>query len=378
MPDSNYTQCFSIFGEAMSLDCAGLSNPIALADEFTCYPTAQAPVDWSLHLVHQLDTNTPVAINPKSHSVTPDGFRMNAKMLTSEWRFDAEPFADAPIAVTASLKEFGRPMDDAYRWLHRQFTSRADMLGQIIHEHVLTPRMLLHPDRALLHAASILRTGADRPICIGGTGGSGKTSLMLEACCRHGWSFVADDIAVMHVDGRLYPNFSYPKIYGYNLDAFPELKPQLHHDSFFGSRLHWFAHRLRGPSKVRRRVDPRQLFNLPARAALEAPAHYVILNRGDGSDFSLRALDRERAAEASIQVLHTELSTFLAHLRWSSFNRLLLGAPINDITTRFHEVWRKRLESALSNTECYQLNFPASATHAEFLRECWPIIDSLS
>ena len=50
-----------------------------------------------------------------------------------------------------------------------------------------------------------------------GKGGVGKTSIEIDFCLNNKMSFLTDDIAIGDVNGDVYPNYNWPKIYGYNL-----------------------------------------------------------------------------------------------------------------------------------------------------------------
>ena len=81
-------------------------------------------------------------------------------------------------------------------------------------------------DLSLIHASGVVLSNG-KAILLGGTGGIGKTSLELELCLNEKASFLTDDIAVIDKEGFLWPNLSFPKIYGYNLAGNKALKRQL-------------------------------------------------------------------------------------------------------------------------------------------------------
>lgn len=370
---ANDTQHFNVFGEAVMITTENPTLRQIIASEFSCYPAEKSESSWKLNLTDQLPQIEACSQNPKSHWEHKTGFQFCEKMCASRWAFNGT----SAQQIDVKLQEFPGPLQIPYRWLHRQYTSRTEMLGQILHEAILVPRALIHPDRAVLHASAIIPEGSERPICIGGTGGSGKTSLMLKACLEHDWAFCADDISVLGTDGEMYPNFSYPKIYGYNLKSFPPIKAHLFHPSTLRNKLHWQLHAARGDDKVRRRIDPRLIFKLPDQSSLSSPSDYVILFREAVDTFSLEPISTALAASCSAAVLKTEYSTFLNHLNWSRFNQLLQQGTSDNEPEDPSAQWTSRIQRGLSSTRCWALRFPINATHQDFLDKAWPLLQGL-
>lgn len=344
-----------------------------LAEELSCYPKSdQSPV-CEIRLLSSLPAPTDSIRNPKLHNSYADGFHMQGRMSQMHWHWE-----EGRTLIDISINEYGSILRSIYRALHRQNTTRTEMAGQILHEGVLIPRLLTSDQHALLHASAIARPDSDQLIGIGGTGGSGKTSLMLQACLKEGWSFAADDISVLSENGELHPNYSFPKIYGYNLDAFPELSDQLFKQKPPMDKLHWKIHHLRGADKVRRRVDPRIIFPVSPSNQPSKLADYVILSRSDTKDVKIESISTERAATASAHVLATEYNEFFNHLHWQRFNHLLSGRETAEPTAEFSiDRLSQRIEKALSQTRCWVLNVPTSISHRDFLDQAWPIIQEL-
>jgi|GEM_PF-3237806 len=371
---SKFERTFSIFGEPISIQADAPTLSRLIEREFSCYPSSEDHAKLQVYIGDKIPKDHAYSQNPKSHIELERGFSIQSKMLNSRWAS-----SEAGDCIHAKINEYPFPLPIAYRYLHRQYTSRSEMLGQILHESVFVPRMLTQPKRALLHASAIIPPSSNSPICIGGTGGSGKTSLMLMACMEKRWGFAADDFCALSTQGSFYPNFSYPKIYGYNVNAFPSIKEHLFQESSSLDKLHWKLHHLRGMDKVRRRMDPRKLFKTTDAGELSAPSDYVILFRDNVKDYILEEIPVHLAALTSSLVLKTEYSAFINHLNWSMFNQQLRGSNQQNTDTLFDhsDAWITRTESALQSTRCWTLRFPKNANHREFLKEAWPIIEGL-
>jgi hypothetical protein len=195
---------------------------------------------------------------------------------------------------------------------------------------------------------------------------------------EEGWSFAADDISVFSGNGELHPNYSYPKIYGYNLDAFPNLKAKVFDQKGILDRLHWSTHHTRGADKVRRRIDPRKLFPVLPENQTHKLSDYVILSRDNVDKTSIQSISVGEAAAASAHVLATEFNEFLNHLHWQRFNHHLSGREITEPSAAFTiDQWRQRIERTLANTRCWVLRAPIGIDHQVFLKEAWPLIQNL-
>ena len=368
MPNRSY----SIFGDSIEFQFESEQLKSILEPEISCYGETQRDPNLTITLSHtpSKKTDPPLSKNPKIHTEFATGFKQSHKQCSVYWEFGEQPRIDLQLHEFAPLKRL------AYRLNHMQYTTRSEMIGQILHEAVLIPRILLSDHHAVIHASSIISPRSNKPILIGGTGGTGKTSLMLNACLRHQWKFAADDISILSTEGKLYPNFSYPKIYGYNLDAFPELNQGRQGKRGLLDRLHWKLHSLRGADKVRRREDPRKLFDVNLPDTIDPPSDYIILFRNDCSETSIEKIDPEISAKASSEIVQSEYTAFLKHISWSRSNRLLLGLNPNDEALKIN--WEERTLHALRKTRCWKMNIPLNISHHDFLESSWPLIENLS
>lgn len=364
---------YTIFGTPTRISLETHTLDKTLAKELSCYPESKEEPACDICIWQELPPEASGATNPKIHRSWANGFEMEGRMSKMRWRWETDT-----TRIDLSIKEFGALTRPLYRAAHRQNTTRTEMAGQILHEGVLVPRLLLSQEHALLHASAIAHPESKKMICVGGTGGSGKTSLMLQACLQHGWHFAADDISVLSKNGELHPNYSYPKIYGYNIEAFPQLKPKLLEQASFVDKLLWKIHRARGSDKVRRRIDPRQLFSTLPDGQRSQLSDYVILNRGGASTVEINPIATEKAATASAHVLASEYNEFLNHLHWQCFNHQLAEHQSAAQELKFSiEHWTQRIMTALHATRCWQLNVPSGICHKNFLDQAWPLIERL-
>ena len=190
-----------------------------LQEELAAYPPAAAPGGLDLVVRYAPVEYAGLRFaNPSVHCEMEDGFVIKGRMATMRFRLEGDRLLGVdfyPASARSPLMRGVRRMADM------QYTSREERAGVIFHEWVAGPAAYWAPDMALVHASSF--SDARGVTLIGGTGGTGKTSLALELCRRHGFRFVADDISFVGEDGHVWPNLAWPKIYGYNLEGDPEL-----------------------------------------------------------------------------------------------------------------------------------------------------------
>lgn len=298
--------------------------------------------------------------NPSVHCEMEDGFVIKGRMATVRFRLEENRLIGVdfyPASARSPLMRGLRRMADM------QYTSREERSGVIFHEWVAGPAAYWAPDLALVHASSF--SDARGVTLIGGTGGTGKTSLALELCRGRGFRFVADDISFVGGDGRVWPNLAWPKIYAYNVEGDPELAGCLLGGRAAADRLHWALHRRRGAAFVRRRMAPGVLYDDFDREG--GPVYrYVILIREDRSDLHISDISPARAAEISVRVMEAEYAGFHNHLHWHAVNRAAEDRPPTVTVSEALHRWREMLARVLDRASCQIARIPRSMEHGTF------------
>ena len=250
-----------------------------------------------------------------------------------------------------------------------------ERIGQILFENVLVPSVYFNPKLAPVHSAAVSVRG-EGAVLLGGTGGVGKTSLEMELCLQPDYAFVSDDISILDKDGFVYPNLSYPKIYGYNLESKDEVRDILFSQMKLHDRMAWkLKHRLFGASGVRRKISPETLYQdvINQKIAID---RYFILLKTDVEEIELHQLTAEEAANATLQVMKTEYAQFNNHLFWHKYNRELLGQKtILDIDLVFKN-WLGIYTKVFSEIPVFEVKIPLSIPHEAFLRQAGELLSS--
>lgn len=354
---------YRMMGRNVEVRCDASKGAAILQEELAAYPPVVAPEEPDLVVRYAPVEYAGLRFaNPSVHCEMEDGFVIKGRMATVRFRLEEDRLLGVdfyPVSAKSSLMRGLRRMADM------QYTSREERAGVIFHEWVAGPAAYWAPDLALVHASSFSDTHG--VTLIGGTGGTGKTSLALELCRRHDFRFVADDISFVGEDGRVWPNLAWPKIYAYNIEGDSELADRLLGGRTAADRLHWALHRRRGAAFVRRRMAPAALYDSFDREG--GPLYrYVILVREDRPDLHLSDISPARAAEISVRVMQAEYAGFHNHLHWHAVNRAAEDRPPTVSVTEVLHRWRDMLARVLDRASCQLARIPHAMEHGAFRR----------
>ncbi len=238
------------------------------------------------------------------------------------------------------------------KWRNMQFSNRRERIGMIIHENVLIPLFFFVPGYVPLHGATVVPKDGGA-VLFGGHGGTGKTTMELELCLHHSFSFLADDFSPISSDGLMYPNLAYPKIYGYNLVGNERLQRIFTSNQTSMDAVHWRYHLSRGLDKVRRRFAPTALYHNVSRHPVQLSKYYFLIRDEETKELQLDKLSSTEICALTIEVLQKEYSGFFGDV-------LDAGIPLPQ--TR----WQQTLEQALQSVDCYRVAIPRTMSNVRY------------
>jgi hypothetical protein len=238
-------------------------------------------------------------------------------------------------------------------------------VGQIFHEGVLVPSLLLFSDDvAAVHASAVAND--EGCLCFGGTGGVGKTSLLLSAVLKNNYKFYSDDIAFIDTKGMLWPNFAYPKIYAYNTIGQPDLLKKIFSVNGPIDRLQWeYKKRLRGNTKARRRVSPKIFFGETSSDPVKA-TDFLFLFRKNQNIYSVESIKSEKIQSMNLQVILSEYADLFRHVHWHETNSLVLDEEPIVSMEAFRKSYCLRLKKGLNETKMSVFNIPFNEGLVDF------------
>lgn len=256
-----------------------------------------------------------------------------------------------------------------------EYTSREEKIGQTIFERILVPATFFYSNYFPVHSSAFLSPD-NKVIIIGGTGGVGKTSLGIEYCLNRNYKFLCDDMAILNSEGILFPNYSFPKIYGYNLVDNEKMNKIVFSKRSIFDRISWTIRiRIFGGSKVRRKINPQKVYKIPKSNYF--PVHsFFILTREYRNDFSIEVLNYERAAQMNINVIKTEYSKFISHIYWHMFNRQANQDQFIIDYDSLIRSWETTGLQALSKVKCYLIKVPIKIKHKDFILKLSNLIEN--
>lgn len=348
-----------IFGISMEIRLNNMQSYNILKHELRNYPIATAP-ELVINQVDKLETNI-LSSNPKSHSETEDGFIVSTLLIDIYFKFNNNEVTEVDFLLNEKpgLRKYLR------KRVNMQFTNRSENIGQIIHETIFVPLMLMRSNRMITHSSAVQNLN-NKAILFGGTGGVGKTSIEIDLCLNKKLNFVADDIAVVDETGAVFVNYNYPKIYAYNLEGNPELQNQIFNKRPFEDKMQWEFKKTLGLNKVRRKIDPSVLYNIPKEDSMSTERYYFLF-RTNTAKIIIEEVDVEEAKLFSKLIIKDEYDFIYNHIRWHEYNRKAMGlSPF--ITEKIIDDKMDNLgQNYFKQTNSFLISIPHSISHKDFL-----------
>jgi hypothetical protein len=353
---------YLIFGNKVNIKSSIPNLNVVLEKELAAYPSIEIDEpDIVINISSKRDYPSKQAINPKSHITVKNGFISKQK----NWEIYYHKSDSNVIKVNIYLKHKLTIKKKLVKLINMQYSNLFEGFGQTLHELILIPLNYFDPNKFILHSSSF-KSPKGKAIAIGGTGGVGKTSLELLFCYENQFQFLSDDIAVLDKNGYIYPNLSWPKIYGYNLENNIKLKKEIFNSQSLASKLHWSLHsRLRGANKVRRRINPTVSYSHEKdKTQLD---YYFILNKGTESKLRLERISGEKSAQISIDIISAEYYVFHNQLEWHSYNSSVLETKPIVCLEEVKKNWKMNMLNVFNQINCFIIHIPQNISHTEFL-----------
>lgn len=341
-----------------------------ITEQLSYYPifTANEEPDTIINFHKDLSHHNVVKKNPSLHIEIKNGFI--AEYPTYKVAFY---FRNNKLNIDFVVKHSGNFLLAGIRkFINIEFATREERIAQTLFEGVLIPSLFFDKDKLLIHSSGFSKNNS--AILVGGTGGSGKTSLEIELCLNRNYSFLNDDIAVIDNKGILMPNLAHPKIYGYNLVGNQKLKRMLFLNQSLFDKIHWWINnKIFGPSKVRRRLFLKN--NLKYTNQRLPLKKYFILSKENIDHVAIEQIPSKQTSSLHLNIILAEYSVFLNHIFWHEFNSTL----DNDNPIITYAALRKNIllnsEKVFNTTKNYIIRIPLKIDHTQFLKDTIKLIE---
>lgn len=353
---------YQIFGMIIKLNTVKSNEGAALHDELSIYPILNnINYDLEINYLPRVKTDDIISNNPSINYLSNKSIVFKLGVTTVKFYIEEGNVKK----IDFSIDQKSGIKSNIEKWKSLQFTTNEENIGQFFHELVLVPFAFLSDYYSVVHCSGIANS-KDEVVLFGGTGGVGKTSLEMELCLKHNCSFYNDDISVIDAKGNCYPNFSYPKIYGYNLIGEGVLRNKILKSLSFSNNFHYKLRSIKGGNKVRRRVNPQEFYgNILLKS--KKPSSIIILFRNNVERISLEKVNSKKIAEYNSLIIGSEYNVFFNHLRWYEFNALSINKTPFTTYKSIIEKNTKNLESGIAGLKkIYLAHIPLNISNADF------------
>jgi len=349
----------SIFGKNVKLIIPQTKIGRIIHDELEYYSTFSKNEDEDLIIEFVKDYNWEFAYNnPRIHFEFEDGFGFDINFCKIKLNLTNKPLY---VEILVKNKAKGI-LNFVKRFLNYEFNTQP-VWGQILHELIFVPMCYLYDDIAPIHCSGIKNNNG--AFLFGGTGGVGKTSILLTLSKRGDISFVNDDIGIISKDGFVYPNYAFPKIYAYNTKNNAYIEKELLKNKTLANKLQWRIIKNINPSKVRRRIKPDKLYSIDKKQVFNLDS-YFIFNIGLFDDIRIKPISVETAATATLEIFKSEYSIINRHFFWHKFNSVINANKIKLDLDSVFKTWHCIYLNAFKNVNLYVINVPQRITQSEF------------
>ncbi len=330
----------------------------SLRKELALYPRDRG--DLVPDLVVEVNGPVPTGVrarNPSIHAIIDDGFVADLGRCTVSWQLRD--------VLTVTIAYHGKK-DWRKKWKDRQYSHPSDRMPQFFHEVLLVPTLLwFFPDIVPVHGSGVWWDGRGGTL-FGGTGGVGKTSMLLECAFDPGCFFVADDFTFIGEGGSAFPNLAYPKIYGYNTEGDPELLGRIFEGRGVLDRIQWgYQMRKKGSHRVRRRVAPDTLFGAVCDDGIPLGT-VCFLHRRDVVEVGAREIDADTLADLNWNIVRTEYAQLFNHVHWYEMNAKLIGVRPVVSLAQIEEDYRRGFRKGTETARKLVLSIPLGLKRLRF------------
>jgi hypothetical protein len=344
-----------------------------LKESLELYPDDESgEVDVYVNIVDELEFSGMTSNNPKIFNRRSNGFQADFGVALVSWMRDSK---SGVLEVAAAFKNpFKRSVRGFLRRARSmEFSTKVEWFEQVLHELVLVPTAHFFPDLAVVHAACV---GSEEGcFLLTGTGGVGKSSAMLSVSGENDIGFVSDDIAILDKNGIVYPNFAWPKIYGYNCEGNNFSQVLLKGRGMF-DRLHFFLRNRLNPNKVRRKIKPNDLFKKVFSKGVALKGVYFLFKESC-DQIEVSELSSAEATRAAINVMNAEYQVFYKFIEWEEYNAILSGGAEFISMDEIRKNWSRIFDSAFLGI-VKKVAIPIGVDHHVYQHEIGTLIkDSL-
>lgn len=354
----------NIFG--YNVNILNYSNFEGLDEELQFYNSDANNYQKKINIILKKEINFDyMSKNPSIIYVDDKGFMMISPLKI---RWDLSELKDDIINVDLEVKDIKSFKNTILKFISVGFEKTTEALGQILHELVLIPATFFFKDKIIIHGSCLYNKKYDKSVIFGGTGGVGKTSSLIEMGKDHNWVFLSDDIVVVDVKGKIYPNYAYPKIYAYNTIGDKNFEKEILKYKPLMNKIQWSFWKKINPARVRRRISPDLLYN----CEYVSPKLYnnLYLFRGKfNEDISFEKISSKSSAIFEKNIILSEYESVYKFIKWYEYNAKALGLEPRITFDEIVKNYEEKYNEIFSNADNYVVKIDDSLDHNIFKKE---------
>jgi hypothetical protein len=265
---------------------------------------------------------------------------------------------DVPIMIRRTAARPKGVSETVRRFRDWNYLTDTEVRAKDIFYGIIDPTVFLSAlrnDTVYVHASAVATD--DGAYLFAGWGGSGKTSIASLLALQSGFKFLSDDLTPIDGNGTVYP---YPKklqVYGYNTVNEPRLSRLLYAQMTPLDRFQWHLRLgLKGPDRVRRRVNPADIYGATAIATRPARLKAIwFLERTDSQSITSRPSTASELARRLTNVIAKEFNDTLLNLYAYRSSGGSAPEPGN-ILERYRETYYKAFKGAQTEIVSVPIN----------------------
>jgi hypothetical protein len=265
-----------------------------------------------------------------------------------------------PGTVPASrFQALGHWLDKRRNW---NFLSRAERVAKDILYDLINPMLhisMLPLGQGFCHASAVVGLDGDA-VVFTGTGGAGKTGLVLSLLHLEDWRYLSDDLLAVDEEGEAHAYPMKMQIYGYNTLGNAGLSQRVLRDRPWDDLWQWRLRLwLHGPRKVRRRIAAKVLFDEKKLAGQARLRHVYFLARAQTASLRIEDITPQELARRSAHIIMYEHRKFLEKV-----NLCALESATLDTAAIFQQS-QAVYEKCFSKARCHRATIPSEFTPVE-------------
>lgn len=360
-----------IFGKIMEIRFNDSEFSEVLKKELSIYPDSTEEIETTVKIVDEMPFHKCIYNNPRDFFELEDSIIFGVGNTFVRWyKYDKSKvdFMQIKNQQNGLIKAL-------YKFKDIQFDSLPQKSGMLFHELAIVPYIYQLEKYSLIHSSAFAK--GNKVFILGGTGGTGKTSLSMKLCRQDDFSFIADDILPITGE-KIFPNYAYPKIYAYNTDGSKEIENEILKNESIMSKLQWEFMKKISAVRVRRRVNPVDFYHTQNAKADYLDINYIILARGNFDAVQLEEIDDiDLVSKISLEIIKSELINVNKNLYFHKYNA---GIANMECIFDFDRIMEEKLEvykEFFSNTNNYIMKIPNGISHDEYISKAESIINNL-